>query len=233
MKVQVMIPCFIDQLFPQTAVHFIELLRKAGVEIYYPETQTCCGQPAYNAGYWDQAIPVMKKACHDFDQDLPIVCLSSSCTGFVRNYYPDALGASAQKISNQIYEFTEFLIEILHTTDFAARFPHKVVYHNSCSALRECKMGDKWKILLEQVADIEILDFQDSNQCCGFGGTFSVHFEPISVAMAEKKVNFALEAGAAYIISADLSCLMHMDAYIQNKSLPIQCIHIADVLVQS
>jgi L-lactate dehydrogenase complex protein LldE len=233
-KVQIFIPCFIDQLFPQTAVNMVKILRIAGCEVDYNSNQTCCGQPAFNSGFWDEAKTVAEKWVNDMTKlPFPIVSPSSSCVGFVRNYMCDMELNSNEYLNtkDQTFEFSEFLVNTLNKTDFGAVLNAKAVYHDSCAALRECKIHEAPRKLLANVKGLELFDLPDADQCCGFGGTFSVKFEPISAAMAEKKVQNALSVGAEYIISADLSCLMQLDGYIKKHKLPIKVMHIADLLV--
>ncbi|QTE38231.1 (Fe-S)-binding protein [Mucilaginibacter gossypii] len=235
MKVELFIPCFIDQLFPATAFNTVKLLEKAGCKVSYNPAQTCCGQPAFNAGFWDDAKEVGSKFLSDFSEDSVIVSPSASCTGMVKNYYNDlftntAVHNKCRAIQGNIYELSDFLVNILEFDYFGAELDGKAVYHDSCAGLRECKIKDEPRQLLSKVLGLELLDLKDGETCCGFGGTFAVKFDGISTAMAQQKVNNALDAGAEYIISTDTSCLMHMQGYIDKNNLPIQTMHIADVL---
>lgn len=234
MKVQLFIPCFIDQLFPETAFSMIKVLEKAGCEVSYNDQQTCCGQPAFNAGYWDDCREVAKKFLSTFTDDSYIVSPSGSCTGFVRNYYeklfqPNGAPVNKDRIK-QFYELTEFLADVLHVVDVGATMEVVASYHDACGALRECGIQEAPRKLLANVKGLELRKTDDCDVCCGFGGTFAVKFEAISIGMAEQKVQNALSAGAEYIISTDLSCLFHMEGYIRKRGLPIKTIHMADVL---
>ncbi len=235
MKVQIFIPCFIDQLYPQTAFNMVKVLEKACCEVSYNTNQTCCGQPAFNAGFWDDAKDVATKFLKDFDGTEYIVAPSASCVGFIRNYYGglfenSSLHNNVKDVAKRIFEFTEFLTEILRIDNYGAVLNAKATYHDSCAALRECKIKDGPRNLLKKVKGLELVEMIDIDTCCGFGGSFAVKFEGISIAMADQKVHHALDTGSEYIISTDLSCLMHMDGYIQKKNLPIKTMHIADVL---
>jgi L-lactate dehydrogenase complex protein LldE len=235
MKVQLFIPCFVDQLYPQTAFNMVKVLEKGGCEVHYNTNQTCCGQPAFNAGFWDEARVVAKKFLADFNTADYIVAPSASCVGFVRNYYQQLFenGTSqneAKQIGKRIFEFTEFLTEILKIKNFGARLPAKATYHDSCAALRECKIKTGPRELLSFVDGLELVEMNDNETCCGFGGTFSVKFESISIGMADQKTRNAQATGAEYIISTDLSCLMQIQGYIKAKELPMKTMHIADVL---
>ncbi len=235
MKVELFIPCFVDQIYPQTAFNTIKILEKAGCEVSYNSKQTCCGQPSYNAGYWEQAKEIGSKFLTDFSEQKYIVSPSASCVGMVKNGFNDLFTNSmvhnkCRNIQSHIYELSDFLINVIKKDYFGAELEGKAVYHDSCSALRECKIKEEPRRLLEKVHGLEMSEMKDTDMCCGFGGTFAVKFDSISSAMAEQKVNNALEMGADYMISTDLSCLMHIDGYIKKKNLPLKTMHLADVL---
>jgi L-lactate dehydrogenase complex protein LldE len=235
MKVHLFIPCFVDQLYPQTAFNMIKVLEKACCDVYYNTNQTCCGQPAFNAGFWEEAKAVCNKFVEDFEGADYIIAPSASCVGFVRNYYVKLLEESPEdtkikNLSNNIYEFSEFLTDVLKIENYGAELHVKATYHDSCAALRECKIKEAPRKLLSFVKGLELVEMNDVETCCGFGGTFSVKFDAISIGMADQKVANALATGAEYIISTDLSCLMHIDGYIKHKDLPLKTMHIADVL---
>ncbi len=235
MKVQLFIPCFIDQLYPQTAFNMVKVLEKACCDVVYNTNQTCCGQPAYNAGFRDEAKEVATKFLKDFEGTDYIVTPSASCAGFVKNYYAgmfenSSLHNKIKDLSNRIFEFTEFLTDIIKIENYGAELQAKATYHDSCAALRECKIKEAPRKLLSKVKGLELIEMADNETCCGFGGSFAVKFEAISIAMADQKVHHALDTNAEYIISTDLSCLMHLDGYIIKNELPIKTMHIADVL---
>lgn len=235
MKVQIFIPCFVDQLYPQTAFNMVKVLEKACCDVEYNTNQTCCGQPAFNAGFWEEARKVATKFLKDFEGTDYIVAPSASCVGFVKNYYNklfenSSLHNNVKDISKRIFEFTEFLTNVLRIENFGATLHAKATYHDSCAALRECKIKGGPRKLLDKVKGLELIEMADNETCCGFGGSFAVKFEAISIAMADQKVNHALATGAEYIISTDLSCLMHLDGYITKKNLALKTMHIADVL---
>jgi len=235
MTVELFIPCFIDQLYPETAYNTVKLLEKAGCKVKYNAEQTCCGQPAFNAGYWDEAKAIGYKFLEDFSDNVVIVSPSASCTGMVKNYYNDlftntAVHNKCRSIQSHIIELSDFLVNVLNKDYFGAELEGKAVYHDSCAGLRECKIKAEPRALLEKVHGLELLEMPDTETCCGFGGTFAVKFEGISSAMAQQKVNNALAVGAEYIISTDTSCLMHLQAYIDKENLKIKTMHLADVL---
>jgi L-lactate dehydrogenase complex protein LldE len=234
-EVAIFIPCFMDQLFPETAFNMVKVLRKLGCVVHYNAEQTCCGQPAFNAGFQDEAKAVCSKFIKDFESANCIVAPSASCVGFIRNYYTklfdnSSLHNQVKDIRNRIFEFSEFLVDVLQVKDIGAVFPHKVTYHDSCAALRECGIKSAPRTLLAAVKGLELVEMNDVETCCGFGGTFAVKFEPISVGMADQKVQNGLDTGAEFIVSTDQSCLMHLDGFIQHAHAPIKTIHLADVL---
>ena len=238
MTVQLFIPCFVDQLYPQTAFNMVKVLEKAGVEVTYNTEQTCCGQPAFNAGFRDEARDVCTKFLKDFSGHDYVVAPSASCVGFVKNYYSTLFNNSSlhnevKDMQKRIFEFSSFMVNILGVEDVGATLHGKATYHDSCAGLRECRIKEEPRKLLARVKGLELLEMNDVETCCGFGGSFAVKFESISVAMADQKVNNALATGADYIISTDLSCLMHLEGYIKHKGHPIRTMHIADVLANS
>lgn len=236
MDVQLFIPCFIDQLYPQTAFNVVKVLEKAGCTVHYNPDQTCCGQPAYNSGYWDEAAKLAGKFLQDFGDKMPIVSPSASCTGFVMYHYPKILKdkpellLKQQLIKNKIYELSDFLVNVLKIEKLDVTFNHKVTFHDACSALREYGVEDEPRKLLHMVKGLELIEMAERDTCCGFGGTFAIKNTAVSTAMAEKKVQHALETGASYIVSTEASCLMNVNGYIAKHKLPIKGIHLADVL---
>lgn len=235
MNVQLFIPCFVDQLFPDTAFNMVKVLEKAGCTVTYNTRQTCCGQAAFNAGYWEESKSVCQKFIRDFNGTDPIVAPSASCVGFVKNYYGRLFDNSSvhhevQDIRTRIHEFSSFLVHVMGVTDFGASLSGKATYHDSCAALRECQIKEEPRKLLAKVRGLELREMTDVETCCGFGGTFAVKYENISIAMGEQKVENAMATGADYIVSTDLSCLMHQQGYINQKGYSIKTLHLADVL---
>lgn len=213
----------------------IKVLEKAGCTVSYNTAQTCCGQPAFNAGYWDEAKPVCQKFLKDFSGTGYIVSPSASCVGFVRNYYGKLFENSSrhhdvQDTAKRIFELSEFLVQVLKVEDLGASLAGRATYHDSCAGLRECRIKTEPRKLLSHVKGLQLAEMNDVETCCGFGGTFAVKFEAISVAMGEQKVENALATGAEYLISTDLSCLMHLQGYINQKGYSLKTLHIADVL---
>ena len=237
MIVDIFIPCFIDQVYPETGMNMVKVLERLDVAVNYNTNQTCCGQMAFNSGYWDEAKAIGEKFIRDFSNDRYIVVPSASCVGMVKNYYPllfhnTALHNEYKILRKNIFEFTDFLVNVLKATNIGAKFDHKVTYHESCAARREYGLTDQPRILMRNIQGLELIEMKDIETCCGFGGTFSIKHQAISSAMAEQKVQNALDTGAEYIVSTEASCLMHLDGYITKNNKPIKTIHIADLLAQ-
>lgn len=235
MTVDIFIPCFIDQIYPGTGFNMIKVLKKCGLEINYNKKQTCCGQLAFNSGFWEEAKSIGEKFIRDFPHDRPVVGASASCVGYVRNYFTKLFHNSSlhneyRQLVRNIYEFSDFLVNEVKVTDFNAVFEAKVTYHDSCAALREYGIKDEPRILLRNVKGLDLIEMEDNDVCCGFGGTFSIKHEAVSTAMAEQKVENALKTGAEYIVSTDSSCLMHQDGYIRKHKLPLKVISLVDVI---
>lgn len=235
MKINLFIPCFIDQFFPETANNTLRVLQKAGCIVQYNPDQTCCGQPTYNAGLWDEAKKTGQKFLKDFAADIPVVAPSASCIAMVRTGYDDLFTNTAhhnacRSLQSNVFELSDFLVNVLGVDYFGAELEIKAVYHDACSALRACAIKDEPRQLLKNVAGFELIEAPDAEACCGFGGSFSAKFSDISVAMAAQKVENALELGAEAIVSTDSSCLLHLQSYITKQKLPLKTLHIADVL---
>jgi L-lactate dehydrogenase complex protein LldE len=236
MDVQLFIPCYIDQLYPETGFNTIKVLEKAGCKVHYNPNQTCCGQPAFNSGYWNEAGSLAEKFLKDFNPDMPIVSPSGSCSSFIIHHYhkvlanrPDLLECH-QLMKNNIFELSDFLVNVLKIENLGAKFPHTVTFHDSCSALREYGIKDEPRRLLAKVEGLTLIEMEESDTCCGFGGTFAVKNNAISSAMAEKKVINALATKAEYIVSTEASCLMNINGYCKKQNSPIKGIHLADIL---
>ncbi|MBU1012257.1 MAG: (Fe-S)-binding protein [Bacteroidetes bacterium] len=235
MIVDIFIPCIVDQFYPQTGFNMIKILEKLDIAVHYNQEQTCCGQTAFNAGFWDEAKEIGDKFILDFPNNRPIVSPTASCVSMVRNnygelFYNSALHNEYRQIQKNVYEFTEFLVKVLNVTDVGAEFNAKVTYHESCSSLRGLGANNEARQLLQNVKGLELIEMKDREVCCGAGGMLALKNEAISSAMAEQKVLNAIDAGAEYIVSTDLSCLMNQESYAKKNNLPIKMIHIIDVL---
>ncbi len=232
--VALFIPCYVDQFFPEAARATAGLLARRDVPTVFPKEQTCCGQPAFNSGYWEDARKVVRHFCDTFADYRWIVCPSGSCTAMCRVFFgqvdPDP---RVVEIGRRVVELTEFLVEVLGVTDTGARFPHKVTLHNGCHTRRELGVIDPPVKLLGAVRDIEYVEMPDVEDCCGFGGTFSVKMPGTSLAMGRTKVQNIVASGAEVVVSPDSSCLMHIGGMLRHNPATshIQTKHIAEILV--
>ncbi|MEN3037593.1 MAG: (Fe-S)-binding protein [Candidatus Kryptonium sp.] len=231
MKIALFIPCYIDQLYPEVGIATVKILKKLGISFDYPLEQTCCGQPAFNTGYWKEAKLLAEKFVKVFSKFDYIVSPSGSCASMIRIFYPELLSENELKnITQKTFELTEFLVKIMKIDSTGAEFDHKITYHDSCHALRELGIKEEPRILLRNVKKLKLIEMENSEDCCGFGGTFSIKFPEISIDMAKYKLNYALNSGAEFITSTDQSCLMHIDGYARKNKINIKTIHIAQIL---
>ncbi len=237
-RVALFITCLGDQFFPQVGECVVELLRRLGVEVTFNPAQTCCGQPAFNTGYRPEARQVAARVLDLFDDAEYVVAPSGSCTTMVRVFYPELFAddpkrlKKAEQLRERFFEFSEFLVKVLKVEDVGACFHGRVAYHDSCHLLRELGISEEPRKLIRAVRGIELVEIQDYQLCCGFGGTFSVKFPEVSVAMGEDKLRAATEAGAEFIVANDSGCLMHLAGLIHRLGLPIQTLHFAELLAK-
>ncbi len=227
-RIALFIPCFVDQMCPQAGVDMVRVLRRIGCEVFFPEEQTCCGQPAFNTGYWQDARVVAERFLRVFEKAEVVVGPSGSCVAMVRKFYPELLPAASGL--ERFYEFSEFLTKVAKVDDVGATFAHRVTLHDSCHALRELGVHDGPRQLLKHVRGLELVEMNHADDCCGFGGTFSVKFGMISAAMGDTKTENAAATGAEFVTSVDPSCLMHLDGVLRKKKSPMQAIHLASIL---
>ena len=239
MRVEFFVTCVVDQFFPQVGRSAVSVLRRLGVEVKFNKRQTCCGQPAFNAGYRDEARQVAARVLDMYRDAEYVVAPSGSCTAMVRVFYPElfqhdpALLKKTQDLQKRFFEFSEFLVRVLKVDDLGARFAHRVTYHDSCHLLRELGVDEAPRKLLRKVQGIDLEEMEDYKVCCGFGGTFSVKFPEVSVPMGQDKIRAATAAGAEYLVAADGSCLMHLAGLIHRQGLALKTLHLAEVLAQS
>lgn len=239
MTVDLFISCVMDQFYPETAKNVMKLLNAAGIVVKYNPEQTCCGKFAFNSGFTEEAKELGEKFLRDFPNDRPVVGVSASCVGYVKTrfkelFYNTASHIEYKRLVSNIYELTDFLVNEINFLDFGAEFPYKVVYQDTCSSLRELHLKDEGRKLLSKVTGIQLLELKYPEVCCGFGGGFfSLQHETVSTAMAKRKIEDAIETGAEYIITNDISCLMQLESYIKKQKLDIKVIHIADVLASN
>ena len=238
LRVAIFITCLGDQFFPQVGECVVQVLRRLGVEVTFNPAQTCCGQPAFNTGYRQEARAVAARVLDLFDDAEYVVAPSGSCTSMVRVFYPELFAGDPERLRkveqlrSRFLEFSEFLVKVLKVEDVGASFPHRVAYHDSCHLLRELRIETEPRRLLRAVRGVELLELKDYQACCGFGGTFAVKFPGVSVAMAEDKLRAAAAAGAEYLVASDSSCLMHLAGVIHRQGLPLRTLHLAELLAK-
>jgi L-lactate dehydrogenase complex protein LldE len=238
MKVALFIPCLNEHIYPSAALSMVKVLKYLKVDTVYVDDQTCCGQPAFNSGYQSEIIPLVEKFIKIFSGYDYIIAPSGSCVSMVKHHYKSinfnkSLNESYIQLRSKVYEFTDFLINVLKIDSLSAQFNHKVTFHDSCHALRELGVYSEPRKILKMINGVELIELNDSDVCCGFGGTFSFKYEDVSVAMVERKCTDILNTQAEYCVGLDSSCLMNIDGYIKKNNLDIKVIHIADLLAQS
>jgi L-lactate dehydrogenase complex protein LldE len=241
MTVGLFIPCYVDQFYPQVAIASLQLLEKLGCTVDYPLNQTCCGQPMANSGYEQLSQSCNQLFVKNFKDYDYIVCPSGSCTLHIKDHlHDDSNEATAANIRGKVFELTEFLIDILRVKNINARFPFKVGMHQSCHGQRGLHISQMTELvatpfskplqLLQMVEGLELIQLDRNDECCGFGGTFCVAEEAVSVKMGKDRVADHVQHGAAYITGVDMSCLMHMEGILKRQNKAVKVIHIAEIL---
>jgi L-lactate dehydrogenase complex protein LldE len=241
-KVALMVTCINDALFPDTGRAVVTLLRRLGVEVDFPEAQTCCGQPMVNTGYLDEAVPPLRSFVEAFEGYDAIVTPSGSCAGSARHphgivaqrYFQRSgdptLVAAVERTAPRTYELSEFLVDVLGVTDVGASFPHRVTYHPTCHSLRMLGVGDRPTRLLQAVRGLELVELPRADECCGFGGTFAVKNADTSVAMVSDKARHVRETGAEVLVAGDNSCLMNIGGALTRQRAGVRVMHLAEIL---
>lgn len=227
--------CLVDLFYPEAGMAGIKLLRRAGVEVLFPEGQTCCGQPAFNCGYWEEARAVAQGQVALFPLDIPVVLPSGSCAGMMRNHYPELFHgepdeARVRAFSGRVFELTQFLVDVLEVRLEDLGEPVKVTWHSSCHALRDLGLEGQPQALLGQLANVELAPLGRERECCGFGGTFAVRHPEISGSMACDKAADAVATGASRVLSTDGGCLLNVQGALEAKGEALRVQHIAEFL---
>src|SRR5436190_18582886 len=235
MTITLFIPCFVDLMFPRVGISIVQIFEKLGHKVECPEDLTCCGQPPFNSGYWDEARAVATPVLEKLKSAEAVVIASGSCGAMLKVFYPELFAGTAhepaaRELSSKCFEFSDFLVTKLGVTDLGARFPAKVTFHDGCHGLRELGNKKPARALLAQVRDLVLVEMGDTETCCGFGGTFAAKFPMISTAMGEVKCASAVETGAEYIVSNDSSCLIHVQGLLDKQGRKLKTIHLAEVL---
>lgn len=225
--------CLVDTLFPQSGIDAIELLERQGIEVIYPQKQSCCGQPAYNSGYTDQAKDVAREQAALFPLDIPIVVISGSCGGMMRHHYQTLLkdDPTMATFGDRIFEFSEFLVNVLNISLDDKGDPERVALHTSCAARREMGSHITSQKLLKQLSNVEVIVHDKQSECCGFGGTFSLKHGDISIAMVTDKTQHLIDSGASTYVSADWGCMMNINCALEYQQQPMRGEHIASYLL--
>lgn len=236
-KITLFVTCLVDGIYPEVAESMVEVFQRLNIHVDCPVDQTCCGQPAFNSGYRNEARVAAKRFIEIFEDAHVIVSPSGSCVNMVRHHYPELFKEDpkwlprARRISDKTYEFTEYLVDILKVTDLSASFDGKVTYHDSCHLRRGLGVAEQPRKLLARIRGAEFIEMEDSDRCCGFGGGFSVKYPEISTAMVEDKVKNIIASGAGTVVGCDISCLMNIQGKLSRMGLPVKCLHIAQIMV--
>lgn len=237
--VNLFVTCLLDTLFPDVGQAVVDILERLGVSVHVPAGQTCCGQPAFNAGYWDEARTIARHTIDVFEgTEGPVVIASGSCASMVKHYYPELFkgdpeyGPRARALGERMVEFTRFLVDHLGVTDLGARYEASVVYHPSCHALRGLGVDRQPRALLAAVRGLRVLEQENPETCCGFGGVFAVKMGDISGAMLRDRLDAFEATGADLVVGCDISCLMHIEGGFRRRGSPMRTMHIARLLAE-
>ena len=238
MRVALFAPCYVDLINPEVGVGVVRVLRKLGVEVVYPEGQTCCGQPAFNSGFFDEARGVARHFLDVFEKERwdYVVCPSGSCATMVSHYYPFIFKdlpedrERSEALGHHVREFSDFLVNVLGVTDLGAHYEGRAVFHTGCHQRRELGVLNEPLELLRNVSGLDLLEWENEELCCGFGGTFSVKMPDVSTAMADEKIAALERSGADTIVSCDSSCLMHLGGRLRRTGHDTRVLHLAQLL---
>jgi L-lactate dehydrogenase complex protein LldE len=237
-RVALFITCLNDTLFPETGIATVRVLERLGHEVEFPEAQTCCGQLHFNTGYQDEAVALARRFVHVFSDAEIVVAPSASCVAMVREFYPylaeqaddAALAREVDAIAPRVMELTEFLVKRLSVTNLGASFPHRVTYHPTCHSLRVLHLGDAPLQLLRAVDGIDLVELPTADECCGFGGTFSIKNADTSNAILDDKLQAVVDTGANVVTAVDMSCLAQIGGCLSKRQIDVHALHIAEIL---
>jgi L-lactate dehydrogenase complex protein LldE len=239
MKVSLFITCLIDQFAPQVGVSMVAILRRLGIDVDFPDDQTCCGQPAFNSGFQNEARGLATRFIDIFESSQYVITPSGSCASMVRIYYPDLFKHDARmlerakNLASRTYELTEFLINVLGVEDVGARFDGKVALHQSCHLLRELNVRTEPLRLLKSVKGVELVELERAEMCCGFGGLFSIKYPHISGGILQEKIDTLRKSRAEVVVATDYGCLMHMAGGLSRQGIAVRTMHIAELLAKT
>ncbi|MDX1995787.1 MAG: (Fe-S)-binding protein [bacterium] len=240
-KVSLFVTCIVDMVYPQTGMSVVDILEHLGVRVDFPEAQTCCGQPGFNAGYREEAREVARQFLRAFKDAEVIVTPSGSCAAMVRHEYPTLFEddplykLAAERAASITWEFTEFVVDGLGITDLHLRFPEPrtFTFHDACHGLRMLGLGKAGRILLEKAENARVIEMRDAETCCGFGGLFSVKMPDVSGAMLQKKMTCIRDSTADTVVTGDAGCLTHINGGLSRQQDEKRVQHIADVLASA
>ena len=243
MSALLFVTCIVDQLYPEVGESTVRLLRRLGVDLEFPESQTCCGQPAFNSGYWGEARPLARRWLEQFDRDRDIVVPSGSCASMVRVFYEELLHDDpgllerTRRVGRRVYELSEYIVDVLGVTDVSSvaseapdTGPLTATYHEACHLRRELGVQTQPRTLIASCPGVELVEMRQPEVCCGFGGTFSVKYPDISGAMLDDKVRNTIGTGADAVVACDSSCLMQIRGGLERRGAAVRSMHLAELL---
>ena len=235
-RVTLFVTCLVDQLFPKIGLGMADVLERLGCDLDFPEAQTCCGQPAFNSGHWDEARDVARYFLDVFRDSEYVVCPSGSCASMVAHHFEELFAGEPDRLEQtlalkpRVWEFSQFLLDVAKVEDVGARLDRVVTFHDSCHGLRELRIKDGPRRLLSHVRGLELREMETAEECCGFGGTFSVKFPEISGGMARTKIDSILQTGADAVVGLDSSCLLQIEGALRRAGSGVRAMHLAEVL---
>jgi L-lactate dehydrogenase complex protein LldE len=235
-RVTLFVTCLVDQLFPKIGLGMADVLERLGYDLDFPEAQTCCGQPAFNSGHWDEARDVARYFLDVFRDSEYVVCPSGSCASMVAHHFEELFAGEPDRLEQtlalkpRVWEFSQFLLDVAKVEDVGARLDRVVTFHDSCHGLRELRIKDGPRRLLSHVRGLELREMETAEECCGFGGTFSVKFPEISGGMARTKIDSILQTGADAVVGLDSSCLLQIEGALRRAGSGVRAMHLAEVL---
>ena len=243
-RVQLFVTCVVDQFFPEVGEAVVRVLRALDTEVQFDPAQTCCGQPAFNSGFWDEARPVARRLLGQLDASIPVVVPSGSCAAMIRNYYKELFAddpvnlARVNRLSPNVYEFSEYLddkvgVPRIQSLARCSDSAISVAFHEACHAKRELGVDAQPKSLIDAVPGLRRVEMAQAEVCCGFGGTFAVKYADISGAMLRDKLDNIEASGANVVAACDTSCLMHIRGGLERRDSPVRTAHVAEIIAQS
>ena len=243
-RVQLFVTCVVDQFFPEVGEAVVDVLRVLDIDVEFDTSQTCCGQPAFNSGFWNEARPVARRLLGQLDPSLPVVVPSGSCTAMIRNYYEELFAddpvnlARARSLAKNVYEFSEFIGDKASLRELEKLFQARdtcdveVAFHESCHAKRELDIDAQPKALIDSLPGVTRVEMNQAEVCCGFGGTFAVKYSDISGAMLSDKLDNIENSGADIVAACDTSCLMHIGGGLKRRGSDVRTAHVAELIAQ-